>query len=81
MGEKRDWVLCFEQWKATGRFHVRRPGEPKPRPFFCGLYTGRGAPIRFEDELDERDMCKTCRERALKAAEAELASSTTGEGK
>jgi hypothetical protein len=68
---ERDGVLCFEQWPGANRFHVRRPGEPKPREFFCGLYTAGEGAIRFEDELNEVDMCKTCRSRALKHAEEE----------
>lgn len=75
---ERDWVLCFEQWPGTGaRYHVRRPPgalyeRGQREPFFCGLYLADGGQIRFEDELDETDMCKTCRNRALKQAEKEL---------
>lgn len=74
MSGERDWKLCFEQWPGAGRFHVRRPdsfGEGR-QPFFCGMYMAAEGPIRFEDELEERDMCKTCRKRALAQAESEL---------
>lgn len=79
--QERDWVLCFEQWPG-GRFHVRRPdtyGEGR-QPFFCGMYLAGEGPIRFEDELADRDMCKTCRKRALTAVEKELANPGALEG-
>lgn len=79
---ERDWVLCFEQWPGANRFHVRRPpgamtATGKREPFFCGLYSAGLGPIRFEDELAEGDMCKTCRKRALKQAEKETSADAT----
>lgn len=72
---ERSWVLCFEQWPGGGKFHVRRPMAgtsvpPALPPTFCGRYGAQG-PTRFEDELDEADMCKTCRKRAIAQAEKE----------
>ncbi len=73
---KRDWVLCFEQWPGGGKFHVRRPDSSTSafngcQPFLCGLGMRSRGPTRFEDELEDADMCKTCRKRGIALGEAE----------
>lgn len=72
---KRDWVLCFEQYGEGTRYHIRAVdvailGDDS----LCGLELSGLATrtIKFEDELEESQMCQTCKRHALAAAAKEM---------
>lgn len=65
---KRNWVLCFEECGEGTKYHVRDAALDRLlSTSLCGIELDGVATrtIKFEDELDDKEMCQTCKTRGI----------------